>query len=227
MSNKRIIAISDTHNFHKSIKFPELKEDDILVHAGDATMRGTLTEYKRFIEWYSSLTPKTKIYVPGNHDFICQDSSKKVKILARENGVDFLLDSSLVISGVKFYGSPWQPWYHNWAFNFPQFDLEDQEVAKAKWAEIPDDTEVLITHGPPKGIRDKVRYGNGVGTHVGCKQLYNRIVNGLPKLKHHIFGHIHEGYGKSICLARTFHNVALWKHWQGTAKLNKPHIIEI
>jgi Icc-related predicted phosphoesterase len=98
------------------------------------------------------------------------------------------MDESIVIAGKKFYGSPWQPWFYNWAFN-----VERGPLIAEKWALIPDDTDVLITHGPafaPPGLN----YGGIVarGEDVGCKDLSARIFDIKPQ--YHICGHIHESY---------------------------------
>jgi Icc-related predicted phosphoesterase len=58
------------------------------------------------------------------------------------------------------------------------------------WAKIPDQVDVLITHGPPANILDLTF----LGQHVGCPQLLQRIKQIKPRL--HVFGHIHEGYGR-------------------------------
>ena len=99
----------------------------------------------------------------------------------------YLQDQSVMIEDVKFYGSPYQPEFYNWAFNLPR-----GEKLKQKWGLIPKDTDVLITHGPPYGIGDFVPYRGG--EFVGCKDLEETIIT-LPNLKAHIFGHIHCGYG--------------------------------
>ena len=48
---------------------------------------------------------------------------------------------------VRIYGSPWQPEFYNWAFNLPR----NGEEMKARWDAIPDNTDILITHGPAYG----------------------------------------------------------------------------
>ena len=89
-----------------------------------------------------------------------------------------------MIDGIKIYGSPWTPFFYNWAFNLRR----GQQIA-SKWAAIPDDTDILITHGPPYGVLDSASDGS-----VGCKDLLDRIE--IVKPQYHIFGHIHEGYGE-------------------------------
>jgi len=91
----------------------------------------------------------------------------------------------VIIEGVKFYGSPWQPRFFDWAFN-----LDRGEEIKKKWDLIPMDTDVLITHGPPYGILDLTHEGEK----VGCEELMKAVLRVQPKI--HIFGHIHEAYGE-------------------------------
>ena len=48
---------------------------------------------------------------------------------------------------------------------------------------------MLITHGPPQGVLDKIYDGSA----VGCEALAERLEQVQPRL--HVFGHIHEDYG--------------------------------
>ena len=111
----------------------------------------------------------------------------------------YLQDNSTIIvppvgapaasSGIEVYGAPWQPEFNNWAFNLPP-----GPELKAKWDMIPDTTDVLITHGPPYMVLDRLLEGDL----TGCQQLRDAVARVKPRL--HIFGHIHEGYGKYTCL---------------------------
>jgi Icc-related predicted phosphoesterase len=92
----------------------------------------------------------------------------------------YLEDDSIVIDGVKFHGSPWQPWFYDWAFN-----LRYEEQLAEKWAKIPDDTHVLITHTPPHQICDYTVRGNNIGS----TSLLERVLKVQPKI--HVFGHAH------------------------------------
>lgn len=175
----RIIAISDTHGFHEDLVIPE---GDILIHAGDMTSQGRLSQIKNFNDWLGSNPHKHKITIAGNHDWGFQTNPDQAKKLL--SSCIYLQDSAFKINGLKFYGSPWQPIFYNWAFNLPRGD-----ALKKTWEKIPSDTDVLITHGPPLGILDKVLSGES----VGCEDLKNRI--DTLNLKAHIFGHIHENYG--------------------------------
>ena len=177
----RLVIIADTHGLHERIEVPE---GDVLIHAGDLSMRGELEDVDAFSSWLASLPHPHKIVIAGNHDFCFERQPDEAR--ARLTGCIYLKDEACQVDGVRFWGSPWQPWFFDWAFNLQRGD----EIA-AKWARIPDDTEVLITHGPPRGHGDLTRAGEP----VGCADLLTRIGALHPAV--HCFGHIHEGYGLS------------------------------
>ena len=182
----RIVAISDTHSRHQ--QFGPLPDGDILIHAGDATVQGKFDEIIEFNRWLGTLPYKHKIFVAGNHDFMFEKSPELARALIT-NAI-YLQDSFVVIEGLKIYGSPWQPRFFDWAFN-----LDRGPLIRRKWEMIPDDTDVLITHGPPHGILDNVidRWGGGIVA-VGCEELLPIVQRIKPRV--HIFGHIHAGYGQ-------------------------------
>lgn len=172
-------------------------DGDILVHAGDLCSTGNLRETAKELFELSKYRAKFKhiLFTPGNHDHLFQRSPGIAEQMCKDNGVDLLLDSGITIDDIRFYGSPWQIEFNRWAFNLPQ-----GEELKAKWDMIPDDTQVLITHSPPKGVLDHiVRFNNRTGEYIteqlGCPDLYNRILE-LKELKASIFGHIHYGSGQ-------------------------------
>ena len=176
-----ITLISDTHNKHDYMT-RDLPGGPIIIHAGDVSGRGTFKEVTAFLAWFSSLPYTHKIFIAGNHDFIFE----KDNALFMPDNIHYLKDSSVTIEGIKIYGSPWQPWFHNWAFNLPR-----GEKLAEKWAMIPDDTNILVTHGPPKGILDYTYYDKKP---VGCDDLLIRVKEIKPQI--HVFGHIHEGFGQ-------------------------------
>ncbi len=185
----KVVCISDTHNRHEQIKIPDC---DLLLHTGDFTVKGTETELENFANWIALQPAEHKVVIAGNHDFICQKNPKLVFAIFQKLGIEYLNNSSVTIDGVKIYGSPWQPWFHNWAFNFAKND--DGTQALACWNKIPDDVDIVMTHGPPYKILDKVNFPNfGEDPNVGCKFLLHRIMQIQPKI--HMFGHIHEQYG--------------------------------
>lgn len=183
----KIVCLSDTHNCNGLIKVPD---GDLLIHAGDATVRGTIHEISVFNKWFAGLPHKFKIFVAGNHDWLFEThNSLACKLL--DKSVIYLQDSFVEIEGLKIYGSPWQPRYFDWAFNLNR----GAELAE-KWKLIPNDIDILITHGPPYGILDQVPRGTWV-ENTGCEELRKRIeeISWFGKLKLHVFGHIHCGYG--------------------------------
>lgn len=184
-----IDLLSDTHNQHRSFK-PE--GGDILIHAGDVCGRGTYQEAIEFLDWYADQDYSHLVMIAGNHDFIFEEEPKLMAKECKDRNIILLNDSGIVIEGIKIWGSPVQPWFHDWAFN-----RQRGNDIKKHWDLIPLDTEILVTHGPPYGYGDKVSYsGFGMDPHVGCFDLLKQIEASEVKL--HVSGHIHEGRGVEI-----------------------------
>lgn len=179
----KIICLSDTHNRNEQINVPD---GDVLIHSGDATIRGTRHEVEDFLKWFSSLPHRHKIFVAGNHDWMYETDNRLARLLTAAFGIKYLEDSFTEIEGFKIYGSPWQPRFFDWAFNLNR----GAEMAE-KWKSIPFDTDILITHGPPFGILDETPRGD----FAGCEELRKRVEEVRPKL--HVFGHIHHGHGQT------------------------------
>jgi Icc-related predicted phosphoesterase len=188
----KITFISDTHTKHKSLT-SILPGGDMLIHAGDISSMGYKHEIRDFMEWFNSLDNYThKIFIAGNHDWGFQENPKMCKeLLQTYNKVTYLQDRLEVIgedyeTAVKVYGSPWQPEFFDWAFNLPRMGWELEQ----KWNDIPEETDILITHGPSWGNLDTVM---GKSIPLGCEHLNERIKVLKPKI--HVCGHIHSGYG--------------------------------
>lgn len=188
----KITFISDTHTKHNQIT-NSLHGGDVIIHAGDISSMGYKHELQQFLKWFNNLDNYThKIFIAGNHDWCFADSPEMCKEhLNFYDKVTYLQDNLEVIgddynTSIKIWGSPWQPEFHNWAFNLPRMG----EELKEKWEEIPMDTDILITHGPPWGYLDTVL---GENINLGCELLTERIKVVKPKI--HVFGHIHSGYG--------------------------------
>jgi len=176
------VAISDTHGFYWDIEVPD---GDVLIHAGDITGQGTYENLEDFNEWLATLPHKHKIVIAGNHDWCCEwDQARCRGILT--NAV-YLQDEAVYIEGFKIYGSPHSPTFYDWAFN-----LDRGAPLREKWDLIPNDVDVLVTHGPPWGILDEVANSMKL-MNVGCQDLGDAVDRVKPKV--HVFGHIHEGYG--------------------------------
>jgi Icc-related predicted phosphoesterase len=187
-----LVLMSDTHGLHDEVTVPP---GDILLHAGDFTEVGGFEEVERFNDFLGRLPHPHKIIIAGNHDMCFEDEPERARRLIT-NAI-YLQDQAVEVEGIKFYGSPWQPWFFDWAFNLPRgIDLE------RKWAMIPENTDVLITHGPPHGIGD----ANWLGEKVGCQDLRERLRQVRPRL--HVFGHIHEARGMWEIDATTFVNAS-------------------
>lgn len=184
----KITCISDTHNQHLHIPPDWLEGGDVLVHAGDVSGRGSLKEVEAFLEWFNELPYTHKIFIAGNHDFWFEKvSTFAVNEMLQEKypNIIYLNDSGVEIDGVKFWGSPVQPWFYDWAFNRMGTDI------CRHWDMIPLDTDVLIVHGPMKGYLDMTL--RGVST--GCPYLLEKSAE-MTNLKLFVCGHIHEAYGK-------------------------------
>jgi predicted phosphodiesterase len=194
----KIVCLSDTHDCNAAIGVPD---GDLLIHSGDATTRGTVDEVAAFIDWFGGLPHPSKIFVAGNHDWLFQKDNPCARSLAEMAGITYLEDSGMTVGGLRIYGSPWQPRFFDWAFN-----LDRGAGLAAKWAAIPEDTEILITHGPPHGILDEVPR-QGWTENAGCEELRVRIAE-LSALKLHVFGHIHCGYGVHRANGVTFVNAS-------------------
>lgn len=202
----KIVCISDTHNKHKNI---QVGDGDILIHAGDATGRGMSGEIIPFLNWYAQQNFKHKVLIAGNHDFGFETEPGRYEEACEKLGIIYLNDSGAVIEGLNFWGSPVQPEFFNWAFNRRiNLDVDYGPVPwknlnppiKPHWDLIPDNTDVLITHGPPLNMLDEVRdpFGN---RNVGCPHLLGAVERVKPKL--HVFGHIHEEQGVCVDSAGT------------------------
>lgn len=176
----RIVMMSDTHDRYQQLF--NIPEGDIFLHAGDATFQGEPDELLRYSDWLDRLEFKHKIIIPGNHDRMFEDDWERA--VAHVPAADVILNQELYeAEGLKIWGEPRQPWFHDWAFNIPR-----AEMKKRVWDKVPTDIDILVTHGPPWGVGDLCR-----GGHVGCAAQREWILDHQPKLV--VCGHIHEGYG--------------------------------
>jgi Icc-related predicted phosphoesterase len=193
----RLVLLSDTHNLHTQVAVPD---GDILIFAGDISMMGHLEDVAAFDAWLAGLPHPHKIVIAGNHDFCFERQPAEAEALLIH--AHYLRDSALTLAGLRFYGSPWQPWFYDWAFN-----LQRGPEIRAKWDLIPAGIDVLITHGPPAGHGDLTLQGD----RAGCVDLLDAIRRIQPRL--HLFGHIHEGYGQTredstVCINASLCNPA-------------------
>ncbi len=210
----KIIAISDTHEQHKWLdQFlydPEfIKDVDMIICAGDtANSKSPVLNHNaqlKFIDWYAELPFKYKIYVPGNHN---TSEHGIYKDIYEYNNIYRLIHELVVINKIRIFGSPYTPTFGTgWVYNVPRHKINTY------WDEIPDNTDILITHGPPKGILDLTHVNNTLTEQVGCKSLLNHVL-GRVKPNYHIFGHLHDeenifNYGYRLIGDTTFINASI------------------
>lgn len=181
----KVWHIGDTHSFHGLLKIEE--EVDLVIHSGDFSNYHDAyrnePEAKDFLHWFANLDIKYKVLIAGNHDAyaaICNDEFKQI---CKDLNIIYLENSDVVIEGVKIWGSPHCPTFGNWHFMKARHNLYKV------WNKIPEDTDILVTHTPPKRILDLSYNRNHEVDFCGCNSL-NTAVR-LIEPKFHLFGHIH------------------------------------
>jgi len=199
----RIVCLSDTHGYHKLLKVPD---GDMLICAGDFSMSAKLQHVVQFADWFKSRPHKYKIIVAGNHDMYCEDDH----FWTRQEFFPaiYLNHEAAEVGGLKIFGSPYSCALYQpspWAFDYDRKSYRSEQL----WSRIPEGLDILITHGPPKGILDLVdTHGTREDPNVGDVNLLYHVKRTLPKV--HIFGHIHEGYGayENAAFRTRFYNVS-------------------
>lgn len=221
----KILLISDPHG-----KLPDLSgyEYDLVILAGDVCPhhphpRVFAKDYEdhkfqydwintKFIKWVNTLKSKL-VMIAGNHDYVFQHrdfygDAEKFRQLSSK--IVYLKDDFAIVDGIKIWGSPWTPFFFNWAFNFPEDFPNSTEAPKALYEQIPDDVDIVVTHGPMYNVLDLVREemvipSGATGKPItfvkedrcGSRELKDRLKE-LPKLQLHVCGHIHCGYGIAL-----------------------------
>ena len=189
-----ICCISDLHEQWFGVKIPKC---DLLIVAGDLTYRGDFQMIKEFNSWAARLQDDEVVddvvVIAGNHDITAQTNPEEFRKLLPD--VSYLCDEAYEFRGLKIYGAPWSPSFfkEHWVFN-----ADRGEEISAKWAAIPEDTNILVIHGPPYGCGDLCDDGR----RVGCVDLGKRLVelSKLSNLKLVVCGHIHNDHGKHFHL---------------------------
>jgi len=197
----RFVLISDTHN-HVDLDLPP---GDVLIHTGDFTNTGTPVEIEKFNDYLGRIRDtgvyKDILVIAGNHEVTFEPDKENMFvrrfIKAEYQSLDpnemkrkltnctFIENNSVEVMGFKIYGSPWQPEFGGWAYNLPR-----GQACLDKWNNIPSNTDILLTHGPPLGYGDM----NRGGERCGCAELLTTVQKRVKPMLH-VFGHIHEDYG--------------------------------
>ena len=197
------MCISDTHEVPNWEQF--VPPGDILIHAGDFSVKGKQAEVKAFQQRLLSFGHRHKLVVAGNHEisfdtakieqnrhrfaerfpFLQAENHRQIKALIADHpGITYLENSMVEIEGLRIWGSPYQCKYLDWAFQLTDKGLD------SVWEGIPQGVDILVTHGPPKTVLDKCVTGKLVGSETLYAQVTKRV---KPKL--HVFGHVHEQHG--------------------------------
>jgi Icc-related predicted phosphoesterase len=187
-----LVLLSDTHELHRDVEVPD---GDILIHAGDFTMFSrSLRAIEDFNVWLGDLPHPHKLVVPGNHEFFLAADPSRRSLLSNAT----VLNEGIKIDGVRFWGSPVTPLAN------AAFGMTSAEDRRQLYAQIPEDTDVLVTHSPPYGILDSTPESS---LHSGCRELFDAVMRVKPKL--HVFGHVHGAHGIFQTNDTTFVNAAL------------------
>jgi calcineurin-like phosphoesterase family protein len=188
----RLVLISDTHELHRELDVPD---GDILIHCGDISMMSrSLAAIEDFDDWLGGLPHKVKLLVPGNHEFVLENPGRRGLI----TNATMLVNESVTVMGLRIWGSPTTPLVDG-AFGL----ISDRDRARL-YEQIPNDTNIVITHGPPYGVLDQAP---GSEYHAGCPQLLAAMQRVKPRL--HVFGHAHGCFGMMDTPETLFANVAL------------------
>lgn len=201
--------ISDLHG-----DMPKLKGGDLLIVAGDLTAHDKEIQYKKFSEWVISQDYRHIVIVAGNHDCYVQNNTCCFDVGMLGGAATYLCDSGTEIEyeetveeehkfkglisyqvkrKLKIWGSPWTPYFDGVNPDCSAFMIRSDYVLKDKFDLIPEDTDILVTHGPCFGRLDLTLDGDNAGSPA----LRTRVDYLRDKmfLKYHIHGHIHEAYG--------------------------------
>jgi Icc-related predicted phosphoesterase len=161
-----------------------------VIHSGDATNPKdpylSEDEMQNFIYWYSLLPIKHKVFVAGNHD-VCIERNFIKKDDFERAGIIYLENDYIEIEGIKIWGSPVTPTFGEWAF------MRARHKTHELWQQIPDDTDIVVVHGPPATILDLSYNRKNELEFCGDSALMKRLLDINPKLC--LFGHIHNCKG--------------------------------
>lgn len=186
-----IDCISDLHG-----EYPTLEGGDLLIVAGDLTGSDKIVQYQNFNTWLNEQKYTKKVLIGGNHDGYFENKGfDYIQTIYCAFGVDYLCDSGTEFQGLKIWGSPWSKWFkginpHCMAFT------GNEELLESKYAIIPDDIDILITHSPPFGTLDYKVLFDGTEFYLGSTSTLEVLERIKPKL--HVFGHIHECGGREL-----------------------------
>ena len=186
----KFVVISDTHRKHKQLELPA---GDILLHAGDFTSKGYSGEIEDFAKWLSKQPFEYKVIIPGNHDIMFENDWERACSFF-DSDVHILDQTLCEIDGIRIWGEPRTPEFHPeyWVYNVPRSKMYEQ-----CWSKVPENIDILLTHGPPHGCGDVCEdmHIDGRFIHVGCTKQ-RKFLSERDDIKAVFCGHVHEGYGR-------------------------------
>ncbi|KAF4634887.1 hypothetical protein G7Y89_g3212 [Cudoniella acicularis] len=235
----RFVCVSDTHNSTPNGAF-KLPKGDVLIHAGDMTNQGSFTELQRTVQWIEDADFEVKIVIAGNHDITLdtdfyaqygsyfhnqnlQDPARCQQLLEQSPSILWLKHEAAVVkledpngprTTFKIFGSPFSPAKGMWAFGY------GPDGASSIWDRIPLDSDIVITHTPPKYHCDETQQRRA----AGCEALRMALWRVRPRLA--ICGHIHEGRGAErikwdLGVSNIKYKEASVERWEDPGKDNK------
>ncbi len=183
----KIWFISDTHNRHRELTIPDA---DMVIHCGDESTYGNAwmneLEARPFFDWFSELPIPDKVFVPGNHSTAVEQGLVRAEDYS---SVRFLIHDEMLWNGLRIFGTPYTPKFFDWAYMKPRGEMD------IVWDSIPSDVDILVSHGPPKGVLDITRdIETKAPIHVGSKSLMRQVTERI-RPRFHAFGHIHDEAG--------------------------------
>lgn len=239
----RIVALSDTHNRHRDVLVPH---GDIVIHAGDACVNGTPEEMLDFVQWFSALPHKHRIFIGGNHDGIIANADWREEAIgsmlrwsARGGGTLYLEGetASVATNGMdlRIHGAPWRPRPNDWTPGEPMrpgkrtsaFGVRENLIGQF-WDTVPEGLDILVTHVPAYNVLDEIDATPMTDAlRIGCTALAARLDRLTCPPRLHIFGHVHDPGGQRMTTPTGMraHNVAICD-----AKYNpthKPQVIDL
>ncbi|OAR05638.1 hypothetical protein LLEC1_05326 [Akanthomyces lecanii] len=217
-----VFMLSDTHGMTLDGNIPNFPIADVCIHAGDLTEESKLEEFHSAITLLRSIDAPLKLVIAGNHDFTLDTPSFEEKIqeikppldpelvkkfygdyeeakqllvsakeehgihLLHEGTHDFVLQNG---GKLRVYASPYTPSLGDWGFQYRPNDGHDFAIEAG--------TNIVITHGPPRGVLDRTN----TRERAGCPHLFAAVARAKPQI--HCFGHIHEGWGAKMVAWRS------------------------
>jgi len=180
----RVVCASDLHEH-----LVDIPECDLLLLGGDLTFAFGGSRDKQawlegeFADWLESVPAREVVAVAGNHDTDIERNGFPDGLRCH-----YLEDAGIELYDLTIWGTPWQPWFHDWAFNSPRAGGE--RFLAGKFAAIPGGIDIVLCHGPPLGYGDRLATGDRVGSSAEV-ELIDRVV---PPLL--VCGHIHSDAGR-------------------------------